>query len=43
MPEANVIWIKEQQKKLVIITLGVLPKFLPDLKDDFLEYEVLSR
>lgn len=43
MPDAEVIWIKEQHMKLTVITLAVLPRFLPDLKNEFIENNVLVR
>lgn len=43
MPEMKVVWIKEQQKKLTLITLTVLQCLVPHLSQDFTENDVVSR
>lgn len=43
MPKANVIWIEEQQKKLTVISLGVLQRFVSEFKQEFIEDDVVLR
>lgn len=43
MPETKTVWIKEQQRKLIVISLGVLQRLVPHLGNDFADHDVFSR